>query len=218
MKHLKNVHNNTDITNHDTIICENRNEYGENCGKLFCQEEKKNYHIKIVHGNTETKTEKVTIKCNICDKIFVNSGKLSIHMTKFHGDNNQNNMIKCLSCLKEFPKKSIRNHIRNSKSCSARYDISELQKLNHEIDKDKKNFNCEHCGKKLSCKQRLVNHIRNFHEEKKDFICKYCKIYVCSRECDMVRHIDKFHNNKKNKNNSEYNKCWWRISFYLSRS
>ena len=57
-------------------------------------------------------------------------------------------------------------------------------------------FGCEICGKILSTKKTLAQHIIAIHEGIKLFKCHICE-YSCSQKSDLKRHVESVHEKKK---------------------
>ena len=60
----------------------------------------------------------------------------------------------------------------------------------------KKTFGCEICGKSLTNKTKLAQHISAIHEGKKPFKCDICD-YSCSSKQQIKKHVAKKHERKQ---------------------
>ena len=99
-----------------------RNNYKcEICEKRFQTNQKKNQHIRNVHGEVKT------FICNVCNRIFGRKEQLTLHLKNYHQEGQRN--YKCESCEKSF-----------IQSGALKYHIKSF----HE---GQRNYKCDHCGK-----------------------------------------------------------------------
>ena len=127
---------------------------------------------------------RISLKCQHCDKEFEHSG----HMKKHIKDQHSSEKFACQQCGKEFRNHAnFKEHIRVFHEKKDKFYSKELKeeamKLIGEVGKTetarrlnmsysaiirlenkKKSFTCAHCGKDFCDSTRLKNHMRRKHE------------------------------------------------------
>ena len=99
----------------------------------------------------------------------------SNHVATYHSGN----VCMCPYCGKDLPtEEKLQNHI----------------KINHEVDKTKKDFVCDLCGYATHMKMWLKKHYDQYHDDTKKLKCDFCD-QSFSYKSTLEFHIDKKHPN-----------------------
>lgn len=122
-----------DTTNLPPLLC-------DLCGKAYTCKDYLRQHVKAVH------TDKQSTECDICGKQVLN---IRTHK-RIHGPAV---LIGCEVCGKEFPKRTLPQHMRRVHSGES-----------HE---------CQICNKTLSTTKGLIAHMKSIHYGEK-FRCYFC--------------------------------------------
>ena len=95
-----------------------------------------------------------------------------------------NNLI-CEYCKTEF----VNIYTMTSHQKKAKYCLTIQGKIN--LEKNKKEFNCEYCQKNISTKQNLESHIKKcqYIQEKECFNCNYCQKILSTKQ-NLINHLD----------------------------
>ncbi|GBP33058.1 Zinc finger protein 26 [Eumeta japonica] len=140
----------------------------EICGAVSISLDLLKRHLKI--------HETGTFPCGICDKIFSNAAKRSIHIRGVH--------------LKQFP--------RRCPICPARFN-SNFQRTKHlrvVHNQTSGLFRCETCGREYDLKYHLLIHIRSVHLQERNHECPTCHARFFSKY-SLSRHMI-IHTGEKN--------------------
>eukprot|EP00090_Calanus_glacialis_P022186 TRINITY_DN34235_c0_g1_i1.p1 TRINITY_DN34235_c0_g1~~TRINITY_DN34235_c0_g1_i1.p1 ORF type:complete len:519 (-),score=110.42 TRINITY_DN34235_c0_g1_i1:69-1580(-) len=139
-----------------TVLKDNRPMKCPTCQKTVKVWYYEKYHKKTCGENS------VVYQCDICTKSgFVNSVTLQNHVRAMHSDEKP---FTCEHCDKSFSRSE---------------SLSKHRALNHGVNYKgeaitRKLYSCDYCGKLLTSKTKLVNHVKVIHEGIKDFKCKFC--------------------------------------------
>ena len=138
----------------------------EDCGMKFKTKANASLHFRVHHLKNNLR-----FSCTFCDKKFIFESELTKHLQVSHTENR----IKCDICGELFRPGSMPRH----------------KKRVHE----NKQFgvNCPECNKTIADKRKLQGHIREVHENIKDFKCHLCKKEF-KRKFHLHEHIDRQHN------------------------
>ena len=132
-------------------------------------------HMKRMHSEKDSNIVKKEIKCELCDKTFLNQIYLKAHQKGVHYEERDH---QCSQCDKAFSSKSfLKVHIKT-------------------IHERIKEFACEMCSKSFPMKRPLEYHMKSIHDKgrtKKE--CKLCNKNFYSLE----RHMKYVHDTRKNK-------------------
>ena len=159
----------------------------ENCNLKFgssrCLERHKRQH------------SKARLKCDICDKTFVDLTDLKYHVKSIH--DRSPTQLKCSLCDQTYSgmsrkiKSSLKSHMIRShgdESVKGNFicDICDMNfflqsalikhrktHINTKEDKKENRFQCLHCGKHFSTKRKLYHHSKT-HVSKSNFECEIC--------------------------------------------
>ena len=141
----------------------------DECDKIF--EDKKSYndHIKDVHNAFKENT------CNYCQKTYTQRSYLYHHIREVH--EKQKN-VKCDICSIAFThKRQLEIHVKNIHECQNDTEdvqiVRTVDEIDNIVDQDTK-LKCGICGRLFKDKDLLRNHIKNFHEDGKEFVCQKC--------------------------------------------
>ena len=181
------------------------------CGKEFKRRKYLRIHQKNKRCLRKTLPKEKLLICDYCQKSFSSAQYLKIHIHTVHEGHKD---YKCESCGKSFTqlctlkkhsahgkeclKTRLKKHKKKIKciinNCPDSFDtISELRE--HKKDKhadDKKDFNCEHCGKPYNNRPSLNKHVKAVHENLR-FTCELCgKKYTGKKY--LQQHIKVVHN------------------------
>ena len=97
--------------------------------------------------------EKMTLKCEICDKSFTNQIRLAKHIGAIH---ERNEAFKCDICDNSYSQKgSMTRHVAS-------------------VHEGKKPFQCYICDYSFTQKGGMKLHVLSVHEGKKPFKCDIC--------------------------------------------
>ena len=171
----------------------------QDCGKFFHNKQFFNNHMREVHPNSLSSTE----RCHICGKSY-KKGTLKVHLQRHEKCDSL-----CIECGKTLPNKiSLETHIRNNHrkepvrcpECpTPRFfpTKSELAKHVRKIHLALKLYPCDMCDKHFANNQRLVQHKTAIHYKLKPFLCEFCN-FECARKCNLNLHRRKSHNATEN--------------------
>ncbi|ESO92757.1 hypothetical protein LOTGIDRAFT_120077 [Lottia gigantea] len=128
---------------------------------------KKFSHQSNLRGHMRTHTNVRPFKCEVCEVSFKRGTHLRNHMRIHTGD-----FDTCPKCAKTFSHaRYLKDHLKQVHSLILNKD-SQLVKFT-ETTRLKKGFKCEICGKELTRKTRLNDHMR-LHTGHKAFKCGNC--------------------------------------------
>ena len=164
-KHIKTLHLQLEMPKYQKC---------ELCNKTM-QESTLKKHVKQFHG-----TKKILFSCDICQKGFINLGKINLHMKKMHSSNET--PYECDTCQKKFKdKKNMKIH-----------KIIHLPREDPERNQ-RKNFKFEVCNKAYDSKESLEIYSKDVHSNAKSYECKICNTFF-NFQTNLTRHIKRFHN------------------------
>ncbi|XP_013177226.1 PREDICTED: zinc finger protein 501-like [Papilio xuthus] len=164
---------------------------------LICKICKRSYSLpeRYEAHKLEHEGKKVTIRCPVCDKIFVTWSGLFRHKAR----HTHLERFKCRTCGKEFKtRNTLRMHRDTHKErkfcicdvCGKNFlSLSSLK--NHlEIHNEsrEKKYECGECGKKFYANPNLRSHISKHHRERKKFICQICSFPFTDKYC-LIKHL-----------------------------
>ena len=166
------------------------------CGDEFKKKSAMKYHIKAKH-------EAVKLPCPYCGECFQ---EMETHVKNIH----ENSMQKCSLC--DFQSRrtyALRLHTKNihsnvkQKTCEfcgeLRKDLKkhlERTKCGQGINvEERKDIECEQCGKKFTTTDSLKKHTKAIHMNVKNMQCNYCD-YKTYSGYNLKLHITKMHEGK----------------------
>ena len=172
--HLSHIHNENFSSEQNeeqqssNIDSETRRVTCSHCKKTFKTETILRTHIKNSH------TEKVPIKCEICDVEFTSEVRMKHHMMTEH--QRFEGTEKCPHCPKRF--------------------VNLLRLKTHMIaHSDERPFACDQCGFLLKTRIQLIKHKQNRHSDERPLQCKYCT-WRCKQVSALVCH-ERTHTNER---------------------
>ncbi len=171
-KKVKTENKNTEIK-----IMENESEYDKyieylnkpniNIGESF----EEIYEFNKMYNNLK----EAKIKCQFCERKFLDESHLSIHLKKFHEqDIEDNKENKCTICNKKYS------------------DRGKLKRHINTIHEDNQRVKCKLCEKIYKSRDSLISHIRIVHAKLEEVDCEIChKHFVCN--ASLQTHINNIH-------------------------
>lgn len=191
--------------NNEIKITDNESEYDKyieylnkpniNIGESF----EEIYEFNKMYNNLK----EAKIKCQFCDRKFVDDSHLTIHLKKVHEqDIEDNKENKCTICNKKYADRGkLKRHINTihednqrvkCKLCENIYKsrdslISHIRIVHAKLEE----VDCEICHKHFVCNASLQTHINNIHKkiEREKFSCNICK-----KEFTTKRGLTEHHN------------------------
>ncbi|CAH0599454.1 unnamed protein product [Chrysodeixis includens] len=139
----------------------------------LCQKELSIRSIDAHMEKTHPGADERKVQCNLCDR-YIMRNQLNRHHALMHDDEN---VIKCLYCKKEFKTKELL--LEHVKSCNAKKrqrKVNDPGRLLASCDvcqKVMQRASLKHCGRSFGNKLRLQEHYRAKHGYEK-FKCSYC--------------------------------------------
>ena len=126
-----------------------------------------------------------TYKCDLCNKLFNNSSKLSKHIIIMH---EQSEEYPCKYCDKKFSiKGTLTRHV--------------LAEHNESVSKP---YPCKLCNESFLSSSRLLFHTRKYHDQ--NIKCDYCA-KTFGKLSDKKSHISNIHEGQSNHKENECNEC-----------
>nr|XP_046241325.1 zinc finger protein 664-like isoform X1 [Scatophagus argus] len=143
-----------------------------------------------IHSNT--RTGKMSYKCDTCGKMFQYKSKLQRHLSVHTGEK----PYLCNFCGQRFGYMSaLKTHIRihtgekpySCKTCGKDFILSSALKVHMRTHTGEKPYLCKTCGKRFRTMPPLKRHMR-VHTGEKPFTCKTCEKRFC-RTSELKTHL-----------------------------
>ena len=141
------------------------------------------HHLNQIHKNTEKKSH----SCTICSASFSLKSKLAMHFSRVHEGERP---FKCSIRDQKFSQKGyVQQHIRyvhegekpyTCTICNIKF-VCKKSLMYHIETNHKTNVNFQICGYELSNQANLDAHMKDFHEERKDYQCPHCNKVLKSK-------------------------------------
>ncbi len=137
-----------------------------NCKKTL----KKWYYLQV---HKRTCTSSIVYRCNICSQDFVNGTTLQNHLRAKHSEDKP---FQCEYCPAKYATAmSLSGH---------RSRVHHVSKNGQHVPK--KMYPCSQCGRLLTSKTKVVQHMKTVHEGAKEFACPYCDKRFTSRSNQKI--------------------------------
>ena len=191
------------IRKHVKVVHEGIKDFNcDQCEKAFSKRIDLERHLSTTHNNTEEEIDYdlfdnpfvdkrkpnddvQTYKCDLCNKIFNNSSKLSKHIIIMH---EQSEEYQCEYCDKKFSiKGTLTRHV--------------LTEHNESVSKP---YPCKLCNESFLSSSRLLFHTRKYHDQ--NIKCEYCA-KTFGKLSDKKSHISNIHEGQSNHKENECNEC-----------
>lgn len=180
----------------------------EVCGWLFTDELSFQNHAKKHEDKQRTRKNRSRFACSDCDAKFPTKALLSQH-TNLHLGTRPFRCDQCDRCyplklsltkhktIKHNPdyKRPVPTPSKQCEECGKRFAYSHSLKTHLKTHTGVKSFTCNHCGRMLTTRQTLYEHVSAIHMGLKPFRCNVCpKAFVTEK---ILRLHKKIHESSK---------------------
>ena len=138
----------------------------DHCDSSFLHRSSLKYHVKADH-----KEPMNIVQCQHCDKVFRTLSQWKEHQSA-HG---KQSSYQCDVCQRSFSRlQSLKEHkARHDPVVARAFAVKLRQRYRQRKEKNLRRFICKLCGKRLSCKFGLTQHLLA-HSGEKPYTCEQC--------------------------------------------
>ena len=131
-----------------------------------------------------------SLKCHICEKIFISRKSLKYHVETIH-DRKKQSTFQCSICNKAIDaEKDLDTHISEI-HIDVAYVRQVLNKHVYSAQKGSKTLQCQFCDTTFSQNCDFNRHVSSVHEGKKKFKCAICDACQINKKC-VKQHMKSF--------------------------